>query len=408
MDRRDFLLGAGKMLAVVAAPGVLIRRRAAASSSDSSLITLALCGDVMTGRGIDQVLAHPSDPTLYESFVRNAIRYVELAEGKNGPIPRPVEPAYIWGDALAEFDRLAPDVRIVNLETAVTRSDDHWEGKGINYRMHPKNISCITAAGIDCCALANNHTLDWGYPGLTETIETLAKARVKTAGAGHNREEAEQPAILELPGKGRVIVLSVGLVTSGIPSAWAATEERAGVSLLSGLTEDTAEQVATRVEQVKQVEDLVVLSIHWGSNWGYEIPEQQRWFAHRVIDEAGVDIVHGHSSHHPRGIEVYRDNPILYGCGDFLNDYEGIGGYERFRSDLALMYFISMDPATGTLARLEMAPFQIRRFRAHRAAAKDASWLRNTLTRVGQPLGTQVVSSGEGSLDLRWQPEETG
>jgi len=181
MYRREFLLRVGETLAVLTAPRVLISRRAAASSGASSVVTLALCGDVMTGRGIDQVLAHPSDPTLYESFVRNAIRYVELAEGKNGPIPRPVEPAYIWGDALAEFDRLAPDVRIVNLETAVTRSDDHWEGKGINYRMHPENISCITAAGIDCCALANNHTLDWGYPGLTETIETLAKARVKTA-----------------------------------------------------------------------------------------------------------------------------------------------------------------------------------------------------------------------------------
>jgi len=150
-----------------------------------------------------------------------------------------------------------------------------------------------------------------------------------------------------------------------------------------------------------------VLSIHWGSNWGYEIPEQQRWFAHRVIDEAGVDIVHGHSSHHTRGIEVYRDKPILYGCGDFLNDYEGIGGHEQFRSDLAVLYFVSMDSATGALSRLEMAPFQIRRFRAHRAAVKDASWLRNTLSRVGRPLGTHVVSSGDDALELRWQPDGT-
>jgi poly-gamma-glutamate synthesis protein (capsule biosynthesis protein) len=407
MYRREFLLRTGKMLAALTTPAVLIRRRAAASSRDSSLITLALCGDVMTGRGIDQVLAHPSDSILYECFVRNAIRYVELAEGKNGLIPRPVEPSYIWGDALAELDRLDPDVRIVNLETAVTTSDDHWEGKGINYRMHPENISCITVAGIDCCTLANNHTLDWGYSGLAETIDTLDRADVRHAGAGRSRDQADQPAILELPGKGRVIVLSVGSVTSGIPSAWAATGERPGVSLLSGLTEDTVEEVATRVERVQQAGDLVVLSIHWGSNWGYEIPEQQRWFAHRVIDEAGVDIVHGHSSHHPRGIEVYRDKPILYGCGDFLNDYEGIGGHEQFRSDLALLYFVSMDSATGALSRLEMAPFQIRRFRAHRAAAKDASWLRNTLSRVGRPLGTQVVSSGDDALELRWQPDGT-
>ena len=75
----------------------------------------------------------------------------------------------------------------------------------------------------------------------------------------------------------------------------------------------------------------MVASVHWGSNWGYDIPREQTVFAHRLIDEAGVDIIHGHSSHHVRAIEVYKDRLILYGCGDFLNDYEGISGYEEFR-----------------------------------------------------------------------------
>jgi Bacterial capsule synthesis protein PGA_cap len=136
-------------------------------------IRLFLCGDVMTGRGIDQVLPHPTDPTLHEPYIGDARYYVERAESVNGVIPRPVEFDYIWGDALAELDRAGVDLRIINLETSITSSEDYWRDKEIHYRMHPRNIDCITAARIDCCCLANNHVLDWGYDGLAETLRTL-------------------------------------------------------------------------------------------------------------------------------------------------------------------------------------------------------------------------------------------
>jgi len=126
-------------------------------------VTLFLCGDVMTGRGIDQILRHPCEPRLHESYLADANDYVRLAEGVSGPIPRSVDDAHIWGDALDEFARMRPDMRIVNLETAVTQSED-WLPKGINYRMHPANVGCLEAAAIDCCVLANNHVLDWSAP----------------------------------------------------------------------------------------------------------------------------------------------------------------------------------------------------------------------------------------------------
>ena len=126
----------------------------------SEPITLFLCGDVMTGRGIGQIMPNPSHPRIYEAYVKDAGGYVELAERENGPIPRSVDPAYIWGDALDELERVAPDVRIINLETSITTSEAYWKGKGINYRMHPENRPCLTAAKIDCCTLANNHVLD--------------------------------------------------------------------------------------------------------------------------------------------------------------------------------------------------------------------------------------------------------
>src|SRR5438067_9918723 len=168
------------------------------SDTATSTVTLFLCGDVMTGRGIDQILAHPSDPQLFEPYVRSARDYVALAERDAGAIPRRVDPAYIWGDALHEIDRMRPDARIVNLETAVTASGDAWRGKGIHYRMHPANVRCLTAAKLDCCVLANNHAMDWGHSGLVETLQTLERAQLRWAGAGRNVIEAAEPAIVKL------------------------------------------------------------------------------------------------------------------------------------------------------------------------------------------------------------------
>jgi len=371
-------------------------------SRTSNLITIFMCGDVMTGRGIDQVLPHPGDPIIHEPYVRSATGYVELAERTNGPISKPVSFSYLWGDALGVLERVNPDLRMINLETSITTSNDYWRGKGIHYRMHPKNIPCLTAAKIDYCSLANNHVLDWGYGGLAETLETLKHANINSAGAGQNLQEAEMPAVMEVEGKGRVIVFSYGLQSSGIPFSWAASEDSPGVNLLRSLSDPTVRHIKEQVEAVKQQRDIVVASIHWGSNWGYGIRSEQREFAHKLIDHACVDVIHGHSSHHVKGIEVHKERPIIYGSGDFLNDYEGISGYENFRDDLALMYFLSMDPSTGKLIHLHMTPIQIKHFRTNRASRVDALWLRDALNKEGKKFGTRVEMNQDNTLTLKW------
>src|SRR5947209_16267250 len=106
-------------------------------------IGVFLCGDVMTGRGIDQVLPHPGDPVLYERCVLDAREYVLLAERAHGPIPQTVELAYPWGDTLEELQRAGAEVRIINLETSITCSEEPWPQKGIHYRMHPGNVGCL-------------------------------------------------------------------------------------------------------------------------------------------------------------------------------------------------------------------------------------------------------------------------
>ena len=402
MNRRQLLICSANSLLSFLAPKVVMSKVPEKAVKSPESITLFLCGDVMTGRGIDQILPHPGDPVLYESYVHDAKRYVELAEVLNGPVPRPAGFAYPWGDALGELQRAAPDVRIVNLETSVTSSNDYWLDKGIHYRMHPKNIACLTAAGIDCCVLANNHVLDWGYPGLAETLQTLHGAGLKTAGAGQNLDQASAPAVMELPGNGRVLVFSFGMESGGIPHQWAARPDRAGVNLLPDLSDKSIIRIGEAVEAVKRPGDSVLVSIHWGGNWGYVIPREQTDFAHRLIDAAGVDVIHGHSSHHVKGIEVYKEKPILYGCGDFLTDYEGISGREQYRSDLGLMYFLRIESASGRLAGLELVPVQTRRFRLHHASAEDRQWLQDRLNNEGRKFNTRIEPGNDNRLLLRW------
>lgn len=360
-------------------------------------VTLMLCGDVMTGRGIDQILPYPSSPVLYEDYLTSALDYVRIAEEANGPIERPVAFPYIWGDAL-EMLNGDPGPLVVNLETAVTRSGLHWP-KGINYRMHPDNLPCLMAAGIDCCVLANNHVLDWGEAGLLETLDTLQAAGIATAGAGRNVEEASAPAILPLAGGGRVLIYAIGRASSGIPTEWAAGRDRPGVSFLGDTNLAEVARLVARIVHEKQANDIAICSIHWGPNWGYDIHAADRHLAHRLI-EAGVDVVFGHSSHHPKAIEVFRGKVILYGCGDFLNDYEGIGNHGSYRSDLALLYLARIDLADGTLFNLDMVPFQIRNFRLNRADRHESEGLQRTLDRECGRFGGRVRLNDEGSLVL--------
>ena len=362
-------------------------------------MTMFLCGDVMTGRGVDQILPHPGDPELREAYVRDAAGYVALAEAASGPIPRPVDPAWPWGDALTVLGEAAPDVRLINLETSITRSADFAPGKQVHYRMNPANIGCLTVARPDACALANNHVLDFGHSGLAETLDTLAGAGLRAAGAGRDAAAARRPVVVSPPGHGRVSVVSCGTGSSGIPPRWAAGPSRAGVDLLPRLSRHAADQVAGRVQAGGEPGDLTVVSLHWGPNWGYEVGRDEAAFARRLID-GGVSLVHGHSSHHPRPIEVYRGRLILYGCGDFIDDYEGITGHPEYRDDLRLMYFASLRRGTGELADLRMVPMQARRLRLSHATGQDRRWLAATLGRISRPFGAVVELTPDGLLVL--------
>lgn len=402
MDRRTFIfhmLGLAMMspLSYLQADG----HARSSGEKENSPLTLFLAGDVMTGRGIDQVLPHSVKPRLYERYTKSAKRYVQLAERTSGNIPDKVSYRYIWGDALDILNEINPDVRIINLETSVTTDDNYWKNKEIHDRMHPKNTPLLTEADIDVCVLGNNHALDWGYDGLEETLDALQQSGMQTVGAGTDAESAVEPAVIESE-KGRLLVFAYGSPSSGVPMTWSADDNQPGVNVLPNMNFQTAEQVASNIDRHRREGDRVILSLHWGGNWGYDIPSKHQEFARQLINQDMVDVIFGHSSHHPKGIEVYEGKLILYGCGDLINDYEGIGGHEQYRPDLRLMYFPELDEE-GTLQELQMVPMQVDRFQLQRTSEEDVEWLREILDRECGQFGHSVEKSSEGYLKLRWQ-----
>lgn len=383
---------------------------ASGSPATDREVTVCLAGDVMLGRGIDQVLPHPGDPQLAEPWVTDARAYVEMAEAANGPVPRPTGYDRPWGDLLEELRATGPDAWVLNLETSVTQADSFAPGKSVHYRMNPANLPCLTAARPDVCVLANNHVLDFGRDGLAETLDSLHSAGLRTAGAGGDADEAWRPARVALrppSSRGgsasrhgpRLLVFSVGLPSSGIPLDWAATPDRSGIALASAPSPTAAADLVARIRGARRTGDLVAVSIHWGSNWGYRVPPEHIRFAHDLVD-GGADLVHGHSSHHPRPLEVYRGRLILYGCGDLVDDYEGITGHEQYRDDLRLLYTARLDKDTGALRGLRLTPFQARRLTLHRAHLRDAHWLHAALTQHSDPFSATLTVGGDGALTL--------
>ena len=270
-------------------------------------------------------------------------------------------PVYPWADTLSLFHHA--DVRLCNLECVIADRGIPWSvtPKVFHFRSDAKNIETLKAAHIDAVSLANNHTLDFGYEGLFQMMDILGAAGIHYAGAGTTISEASQPAIWEMSGK------KIGLIafTDNEP-VWEATQEQPGVFYVPiTLTDKRAESLFAMVRKTKEVVDFLIVSAHWGPNWGSSPPSEQLPFARALIDE-GADVIFGHSGHVIRGIEIYKDKPIMYCTGDFIDDY---AVDESERNDRSFIFILETD--LHTIFRLLLYPTIITNFQARRAKNND-------------------------------------
>ena len=393
-----------------------------------SELTLTLLGDVMLARLIDQLLPnHVSSTKDSENATRIKSAHPSLQN---------YTPSSPWGTTLPLLKET--DLLLINLETPATTTTTPWPNKKYNYRTHPANLSVLETAHVDYTNLANNHVLDYTEEGLLETVWSLKNARIPFGGAGETTDEAYKPVRLWLPReKQEYSYRSAGGPVQAIPCSWAGREGMGGFAVdVYSFADHPREwgsvptfhfidyEDGTRVKLRRLLGStrsssgkdggtgsgagdgagaemgsaLKIVSVHWGPNYSWFPSEKIRALAHFLVDECGVDIIHGHSSHHLQGVEVYKGSVIMYGCGDFVDDYVL---RERFRNDLGAVWKVIVrevgDDEDGkrlVLDRLEIFPTRIELFQACRLDVGDADhgWVRRKITELSGELGTEVRS----------------
>lgn len=288
-------------------------------------------------------------------------------------------PEYPWGDTLPLFREA--DLRLCNLECALSgvALPRGLPPKMFRFRSDPENVAVLQAAGIDCVTLANNHVLDYGDEGLRETLRVLDRAGIARAGAGETLEEAAQPALV------RVGSDTVGVVGfSDNEPLWAANRHPGILYAPVETASPEAAPVFSAVTATRQQADLVLVSPHWGPNWGTPPPLEQPPFARALVDR-GADVVFGHSGHIFRGIELYRGRPLIYSAGDYIDDY---AVDPRERNDWSFAFLLDWEAPSWW--RLRMYPTEIRRFQVCLAPPSTALEIAGRMARRCLDLGTET------------------
>jgi len=305
-------------------------------------------------------------------------------------------PESVWGDTLPIIK--SADAAFCNLECVVADNGEAWgkTPKRFHFRSNSKNIAVLGAAGIDAVSIANNHVLDFGEEAMREETELLTKAGIKFAGAGANLEAAMEPAIWDpstASQLGRAGKIGFLAFTDNEPG-WAGQKNRPGtfyVDVEGGKTKE----LIKRVKEARKETDLLIVSAHWGSNWGYQPAKEHVELAHKLV-EAGADIVYGHSAHVCRGVEIYKSKVIIYGAGDFIDDY-AIDGVER--NDFSLIFGI--EEIKGKIEKVYFYPTVIRQFSAQMARGGEQAAIRGRMESLCQDLGTKTSWSGmRGRLEV--------
>ena len=412
LSRRSVLSSLGAL--GVSSSATVVSRQASAMNKNSIRILLH-GGDNMMGRAVQLTfpVQAPGEEWIKDSCT--AWHYLTLALHGDGGSTIHGEPTaaqelldeirlenqnhghYLWSKAQVPLAK-PPDLCLLNLETAVTRSIKNPDiplVKGINYHMHVDNFESIFKGfPVDTphivVTLANNHGLDYGRQAFDqETLPLLTQSTspVRVVGCGHNFGEAARPVVVDTKANDRVEVFAFAAGCSGTPYDWWATDQRSGIVGLPAIRKwedvDEALYIIQRSLQLAPSSDarpLRIISIHWGPNWAMRGSEDKaqlearQQLAHRLIDECGVDLIYGHSSHHIRGIEVYHNRLILYGAGDIINDYEGFenSGEEKYNR-MGAVFVADFDPTTGEWQELYVVPMLMNQLRLERYIPNESN-----------------------------------
>lgn len=210
----------------------------------------------------------------------------------------------LFGDGILNLFRLA-DLRICNLEGALTDSVLGIEKSGPCIKATPESIHGIKALGIDCVSIANNHIMDYGAEGYLSTLAVLNKQGIKFVGGGADEISARKPIVFEIDG------LRIGVYSCAEYEFTIASENRPGANAFDAL------YVLDDIACLKTKSDYVIAIYHGTKEYyRYPIPYVQKRCRRMV--EKGADLVLCQHSHCVGCREIWGNGEILYGQGNFI------------------------------------------------------------------------------------------
>lgn len=207
------------------------------------------------------------------------------------------------------------DFVMANLETPLTNNsfgDSSFDKKYI-FKTTMDIAPLLHKAGIHAVTIANNHILDYGVGGLTDTLVALSSCNILYAGAGINETTASQPIFCKLGTMQMVIICYTQICSKDMIA-----RNNPGVNFF---------ELSKAIQDIQRYRfaDFIVINLHWGNEYFYYPSSKQIGIAHALID-AGADVIVGHHPHVYQGIEIYKNKPIIYSLGNFLfgSMHEGI------------------------------------------------------------------------------------
>ncbi|MFE7192353.1 CapA family protein [Kitasatospora sp. NPDC057541] len=204
----------------------------------------------------------------------------------------------------------AADLAVLNLETAITERGAP-EPKTYTFRTSPKALTALKDSGVDVVSLANNHAVDYGADGLTDTLAAKASSPVPIVGFGRNSEEAYAPYVSTVRGV-KVAVVAASQVEDLTNQKWRAGANKPGIA--SAL--DTA-ALLKAVGEAKRQAPVVLVYLHWGDE-GKACPTAAQTAIAKKLAAAGATAVVGTHAHTMLGAGMIGDTYIGYGFGNFL------------------------------------------------------------------------------------------
>jgi poly-gamma-glutamate synthesis protein (capsule biosynthesis protein) len=199
----------------------------------------------------------------------------------------------------------AADIAFANLEGPFC-AEPPYPSAGMVFRVRPAAVAGLVHAGIDVMSVANNHFANGGDACMRFSLQHLHRAGIATAGAGETYEQAHEPAILVRHG--------VRFAFLGYTYADQNDTPEATHPVIAGRN---PQRVRADVAAARQRADVVIVSLHDGTEYSARVARETEEFCHAAVD-AGAALVLGHHPHVPQRIERYGDGWIFYSLGNFV------------------------------------------------------------------------------------------